>query len=111
MVGRHKLDAIRRNSANELVQNLDAELLMDVPAMELDVTAIADAVSQEGFATFHMTSGAGHDAMVMAGAMPASMLFVRSPKGISHHPDEAVLVDDVEAALRCAKRFVRSWTG
>ena len=108
---RHKLDAIRRKAANELVQNLDAELLMDVPAMELDVTALADAVSQEGFAAFHLTSGAGHDAMVMAQAMPATMLFLRSPKGISHHPAEAVLVDDVEAALRCAKRFVRSWNG
>ena len=47
-----------------------------------------------------MTSGAGHDAMILASRMPAGMLFVRSPGGISHHASESVLVADVEAALR-----------
>ena len=37
-----------------------------------------------------LTSGAGHDAMVLAPRMPVAMLFLRSPGGISHHPDEAV---------------------
>ncbi len=46
-----------------------------------------------------MTSGAGHDAMIVARRMPSAMLFLRSPGGISHHPDEQVLVDDVAAAL------------
>ena len=27
------------------------------------------------------------------------MLFVRSPGGISHHPDEAVEIDDVAVAI------------
>ena len=36
-----------------------------------------------------MPSGAGHDAMIMAGRMPTAMLFLRSPGGLSHHPDEA----------------------
>jgi len=31
--------------------------------------------------------------------MPAAMLFLRSPNGISHHPDETVLEEDVAAAL------------
>jgi len=47
-----------------------------------------------------MTSGAGHDAMVMASVAPVGMLFVRSPGGISHHPAEAALGGDVLAALR-----------
>ena len=38
-----------------------------------------------------MPSGAGHDAMVMAARVPTAMLFLRSPGGISHHPDETVL--------------------
>jgi len=65
----------------------------------------------EGFAAHTMTSGAGHDAMVMAPIMPAAMLFLRSPGGVSHHPDESVLIDDVAAALICGKRFVESWNG
>ena len=46
-----------------------------------------------------LPSGAGHDAMILAEAMPAAMLFVRSPGGLSHHPDEDVLEEDVAAAL------------
>ena len=45
-----------------------------------------------------MTSGAGHDAMIVAARMPAAMLFLRSPGGISHHPDESVL------RRRCRRR-------
>ena len=53
----------------------------------------------------HMASGAGHDAMIMAARMPAAMLFLRSPAGISHHPDETVLEDDVAAALGVGAQF------
>jgi allantoate deiminase len=35
-----------------------------------------------------------------------AMLFLRSPGGISHHPDEAVYVADVEAALATGIRFL-----
>ncbi len=53
-----------------------------------------------------MASGAGHDAMIVARRMPAAMLFLRSPGGISHHPDESVLAADVEAALTVGMRFI-----
>jgi allantoate deiminase len=46
-----------------------------------------------------LPSGAGHDAMAVADICPVAMLFIRSPKGISHHPDETVITDDVEKAL------------
>jgi allantoate deiminase len=57
-----------------------------------------------------MSSGAGHDAMIVASRMPAAMLFVRSPGGISHHPDETVRADDVAAALRVGAAFLDSFT-
>ena len=44
-----------------------------------------------GYPVHRMTSGAGHDAMILAAAHAAAMLFLRSPGGISHHPDETVL--------------------
>ena len=53
-----------------------------------------------------MPSGAGHDAMVMAARVPTAMLFLRSPGGISHHPDEAVREEDVEAALHVGRKFL-----
>ena len=46
-----------------------------------------------------LVSGAGHDAAVMASVAPMAMLFVRSPGGVSHHPDEAVREADVRSAL------------
>jgi allantoate deiminase len=37
--------------------------------------------------------------MILAAAVPTTMLFIRSPGGLSHHPDEDVREEDVEAAL------------
>jgi allantoate deiminase len=37
--------------------------------------------------------------MILAPAVPTTMLFLRSPNGLSHHPDESVREQDVEAAL------------
>jgi Acetylornithine deacetylase/Succinyl-diaminopimelate desuccinylase and related deacylases len=54
-----------------------------------------------------MTSGAGHDAMVLAARVPTTMLFLRSPGGLSHHPGETVLEEDVDAALRVGSIFLK----
>ena len=64
------------------------------------------AAAAGGIPAHSMISGAGHDAMIIAPHFPAAMLFVRSPGGISHHPDEGVNVEDVEAALACGSRFL-----
>jgi allantoate deiminase len=57
------------------------------------------AAERAGFDAKPIFSGAGHDAMLLAAAVPTAMLFVRSPGGLSHHPDEDVREEDVEAAL------------
>ena len=64
------------------------------------------AAAQAGFPARRMTSGAGHDAMILAPRIPSAMLFLRSPGGLSHHPDETVLPQDVEAALATAMEFL-----
>jgi len=43
---------------------------------------------------------------VMAARVPTAMLFLRSPGGISHHPDETVREEDVEAALQTGGKFL-----
>jgi allantoate deiminase len=83
---------------------------MDQPAVPMDerLTAhLADAIEAAGLPEKLMTSGAGHDAMVMAARVPTTMLFLRSPGGISHHPDESVLEEDVAAALNVGRRFLQ----
>jgi allantoate deiminase len=74
----------------------------------LDQAAVAmDPNLTQHLGSFHkMTSGAGHDAMIVARRMPAAMLFLRSPGGISHHPDETVRTEDVAAALEAGIGFL-----
>jgi len=67
---------------------------------------LVDALEAAGFASRIMPSGAGHDAMVMATRLPTAMLFLRTPGGISHHPAETVLEQDVEAALQVGRIFL-----
>jgi allantoate deiminase len=76
-------------------------------AMDSALTRILErAVANTGHPVHRMASGAGHDAMIVARRMPAAMLFLRSPGGISHHPDETVVAADVDAALEVGMRFV-----
>ena len=68
--------------------------------------SLALAAQNSGCAAKEMVSGAGHDAMIVARKIPVAILFLRSPAGLSHHPDEAVLVEDVEAALATVIQLV-----
>jgi allantoate deiminase len=79
-----------------------ARLQSEQKAVPMDhalVQHLHQAAGRTGFATQSMFSGAGHDAMIIGPYVPTAMLFVRSPGGLSHHPDEAVREQDVEAAL------------
>ena len=52
------------------------------------VRSIEACASARGYSTQRMTSGAGHDAQMMARICPAAIIFVPSMKGISHNPKE-----------------------
>jgi allantoate deiminase len=89
---------------------LESAVRMDQEAVRMDEALTARlhrAMETAGFRARSMASGAGHDAMVMAQRVPTAMLFLRSPGGISHHPDEAVLEEDVEASLRVGQAFLK----
>jgi allantoate deiminase len=95
--------AARRGLAVSWKYNLDqGSVAMDVALVE----TLKRSVSDSGYPVHQMVSGAGHDAMIMASRMPAAMLFLRSPGGISHHPDETVLPEDVAAALMTGITFL-----
>ena len=63
------------------------------------VAQIEEAMRRVGCKPHRMVSGAGHDAMILAEKVPAAMIFVRTPGGISHSPEETVHVEDVGQAL------------
>jgi allantoate deiminase len=77
--------------------------------MDLSLTTLLEdaAARATGSPPRRITSGAGHDAMILARRVPTAMLFLRSPGGLSHHPDEAVIPTDVEAALATGVEFLR----
>jgi allantoate deiminase len=117
---RHARDAVRIAAVEELAASASAIAArrgltlertdrLDQPAVPMDerlTQLMTDAMEAAGYPAKSMPSGAGHDAMVMAGRVPTAMLFLRSPGGISHHPAETVLEEDVEAALRVAREFL-----
>jgi beta-ureidopropionase / N-carbamoyl-L-amino-acid hydrolase len=56
------------------------------------------AAAGAGVSSADVWAYAGHDAGVLARHVPAAMLFVRNPTGISHHPDERSSEADCLAA-------------
>ncbi|GAA1071390.1 allantoate amidohydrolase [Kitasatospora arboriphila] len=46
-----------------------------------------------------LPTGAGHDAGILASAIPTAMLFVRNPSGVSHSPAEHAEEDDCLAGV------------
>jgi allantoate deiminase len=117
---RHPSDTARRDCVKRLTQQADqiaarrgltisVETRLDQSAVKMEAgltNKIAHAVERSSYPVHRMNSGAGHDAMIMARRMPSAMLFLRSPGGISHHPDESVLAEDVAAALAVGLCFL-----
>jgi len=52
------------------------------------VGLIESVAAQQGLLSRRITSGAGHDAQMMARICPSAMIFVPSHLGISHNPKE-----------------------
>ncbi|MBA7857646.1 allantoate amidohydrolase [Enterobacter sp. RHBSTW-00901] len=73
-------------------------------------TRLGEAVAAVQGCTVSLPSGAGHDAIAMAERWPVGMLFVRCKGGVSHHPAESVMAEDVAQAIDAFTRAVTSLT-
>ncbi len=68
---------------------------------------IADVLALDGVRAPVLPTGAGHDAGVLAAAgIPAAMLFVRNPTGVSHSPLEHAEPADCLAGVAALARVV-----
>jgi allantoate deiminase len=117
---RHARDDVRTAAVGELRARVEAlaarrgvefvvtreEHHAAVPADPTMTDLLGRAVAAAGQVPHRLTSGAGHDAAVMAAAAPMAMLFLRSPGGVSHHPDERVRPEDVANALDVMIRYL-----
>jgi acetylornithine deacetylase/succinyl-diaminopimelate desuccinylase-like protein len=61
------------------------------------VELVEGSARARGLASKRMTSGAGHDAQMMARIVPSAMIFVPSLGGISHNPSERTSDADLVA--------------
>jgi N-carbamoyl-L-amino-acid hydrolase len=91
---------------------VELSVLSRSPGRELDpalVARLAEAVrAVTGNPAPELLSFAGHDAGVIAERVPAAMVFVRNPTGISHAPDEDVDVGDAAVAVRVVSEALES---
>ncbi len=88
---------------------LRRRVLLSQRAVEMDrflVEQTEEAIRKIGCQPHRMVSGAGHDAMILAEKVPAAMIFLRSPDGISHDPAESVKIEDVAKALECGLQLL-----
>ncbi len=59
-----------------------------------------------------LATGAGHDAGILAAAgVPAAMVFVRNPTGVSHSPAEHATRDDCLHGVRALAAVIRDLAG
>ena len=112
---RHARDEVRIKAIDDLKRSAEdiaryrglsvrCATRLNQPAVPMDSflsRQIEEAIHKTGCQSRRMTSGAGHDAMILAEKIPAAMIFLRTPGGISHDPAESVAVEDVEKAIEC----------
>ncbi|HTU87701.1 MAG TPA: M20/M25/M40 family metallo-hydrolase, partial [Solirubrobacteraceae bacterium] len=105
-----------RSALDELVRELEERtgVAIDVTTASRsdprefsgELRAALSRASEEilGHAAPELVCFAGHDAGVLAERVPAAMLLVRNPTGVSHSPEEAVSLDDAAIAARVVER-------
>lgn len=95
---RAQLDAIceRRGVKGEI-----SVISSEAPVAMADrmIKAISGICDKNGIAYEVMPSGAGHDAMNVAGVLPTGMIFLPCKGGISHNPAEEIEMSDFEVAF------------
>jgi beta-ureidopropionase / N-carbamoyl-L-amino-acid hydrolase len=89
-------EAARHGVQASQVQESATPAISFDPELRDRVTAVLAAAGQPAPV---LATGAGHDAGVLAGRLPATMLFVRNPTGVSHSPAEHAEPADCEAGV------------
>jgi N-carbamoyl-L-amino-acid hydrolase len=99
-----RLEAEVRRLAEELARELRLELeverFLSMDPVVFDgscVAALRDAAERVGEPAVELVSGAGHDAVYVARAHPAAMLFIPCRDGISHSPEEHAEPEHIRA--------------
>jgi len=82
---------------------LDLTELFVIPAQPFDpacVELVREAARRLGYSAREMISGAGHDAVYVARAVPTAMIFTPCKDGLSHNEAESILPEEAEAGCQ-----------
>ena len=92
--------------------SVDSKVIHEAPAVPMAPqiqVAFENAIKATGTPVTHLSSGAGHDAMILARKVDTGMLFVRCRDGISHHPDEFLSFEDMRLGAEVLLETVLSF--
>ena len=117
---RHAADSVRESVVAQLRERagaiadqrecaLEWEVVQEAQAVRCSnelTELVAEAVRSSGHPVVRLSSGAGHDAVMLSTIAPVAMLFVRCAGGVSHNPAESVTVEDVAAAIDATTIFL-----
>lgn len=104
------LEAAAEAIARRRQLGLHREIRFEAPSVRCEPglrALLSESVRAAGVPVHELPSGAGHDGRVVAELAPIAMLFLRSPGGLSHHPDERVNHGDVALAIEVTADFLR----
>jgi N-carbamoyl-L-amino-acid hydrolase len=108
------LRAAAAGIAREQGLNIDIRQTIFFPPCHFDqscVAAVRAGAERLGFRHMDIVSGAGHDAVHIAGVAPAAMIFVPCEGGISHNEIENAKPDDLAAGCNVLLQAVLAKAG
>ena len=100
--------AQKRRLRFDFHRNLDHQAVVMHPGL---VHIAERALRLAGCPSSRLVSGYGHDAMIIAEKVPSTLIFVRSPDGLSQHPGMQMSPADVELAISSGLHFLKEITG
>ena len=109
-----QLGAAARAIASELRLACELRQVAQFAACRFDrgcVQQVRDAAHEFGYAHQEIVSGAGHDAIHIAGVAPTAMIFIPCKDGISHNEIEDARADHVEAGANVLLHAVLARAG
>jgi len=119
---RAEMDTVREQAVADILNRIEevctrrgirfsVNKLMSTAAVQCDhglMAQLRKATESAGVPILNLSSGAGHDAMVMATLTPVAMLFTRCGNGgISHNPLETMTADDADIAAHVFLDFLK----
>jgi len=120
---RHPDDASRKGSLEILKRKFDKiakdrSLQLDwQPVQDNDATpcdaaltaSLLDSLAAVTGSSLSLSSGAGHDGVMVSRICPIAMLFIRCRDGLSHHPAEFASAEDIGTGIDVLSRFLESF--